>query len=111
MERVVTITSFEVPDGREEEALATWEAFAAYFHRQPGYLSTTLHQALGDEARFHLVSVSEWESSEHFAASLRNPELTEIAERAPADIRSYPGAYRVMPLSDTCEVIASGREP
>lgn len=105
MERVVTINPFEVPKGQEEEALAMWESFADYFRRQPGYLTTKLHRALGGEAKFHLVSISEWESPERFTASLQNPELQEIAESARKDIQNFPAMYQVLPLSSTCKVV------
>ena len=96
MEKVITINPFEVPIGKEDEALAMWEKFADYFRNQPGYLSTKLHRALGSEAKFHLVSISEWESAEHFMNALHNPELQEIVETAPKDIQNYPGLYQVI---------------
>lgn len=96
MSNVITINPFEVPKGREEEALATWEKFAEYFRKQPGYLSTKLHRALGPEAKFHLVSISEWESPEHFMKALQGPELQKIAATASKDISYYPGLYQMI---------------
>lgn len=107
MKRIITINPFEVPKGKEKEALAMWEKFAAYFHKQPGYIGTKLHRALGSEVKFHLVSISEWESAEHFMAALNSPELQKIAKSAPKDILSYPGLYEVLELNDKCEVVST----
>jgi len=107
MKRITTINPFEVPQGKEEEALAVWEKFAAYFHKQPGYIGTKLHRALGSDAKFHLVSISEWESAEHFMSALQNPELQVIAESTPKDIVSYPGLYQTLELNDECKVMRS----
>ena len=96
MKNIITINPFEVPKGKEDEALAMWEKFAAYFSKQPGYLSTKLHQSLSPDAKFHLVSISEWESAEHFIKALQSEELQKIAETMPKDIQSYPGLYQVI---------------
>ena len=45
MSKVVLINPFEVPKGREEEALAFWDRVAAFMRRQPGYIATRLHKA------------------------------------------------------------------
>ncbi len=35
---VILIDPFEVPEGREQEALEEWEAAAAFLRKQPGYI-------------------------------------------------------------------------
>ena len=96
MKNIITINPFDVPKGKEDEALVMWEKFAEYFRKQPGYVSTSLHRALGTEAKFHLVSISEWKSSEHFMTALQGPELQKIAESMSKEIQSYPGLYEII---------------
>lgn len=96
MATVIVINPFEVPKGKENEALATWEKFADYFRKQPGYVSTALHRAISPDARFHLVSISEWASAEQFGAALQNPQVKAIADASMADLRFYPGLYEVI---------------
>ena len=96
MANVIVINPFEVPEGKEEQALETWDTFAEYFHKQPGYVSARLHRAIGPDARFHLVTVAEWESPDHFVAALKHPELQEIAEAATDHSPNYPGLYEVI---------------
>ena len=96
MANVIVINPFEVPKGNEDQALETWDRFADYFQRQPGYVSARLHRAIDPDARFHLITTAEWESSDHFMAALNNPELQEIVKTATDHSPSYPGLYEVI---------------
>ena len=96
MATVTVINPFEVPQGREDEALSMWESFAAYFRNQPGYISTKLHKAISPDARFHFINIAEWESAEAFQTALENPELMSVAKDLPGDIPHYPGLYEII---------------
>ncbi|RKX35153.1 MAG: antibiotic biosynthesis monooxygenase [Verrucomicrobia bacterium] len=96
MANAIVINPFEVPKGQEEEALAVWDRFAAYFKEQPGYVSAKLHRSIDPNARFHLVTVAEWASADHFAAALQNTELQLIAREAKHDFPNFPGLYEVI---------------
>ena len=96
MANVIVVNPFEVPKGKEEQALAMWDKFAEYFRRQPGYVSSKLHRAISPDARFHLVTVAEWASPDHFMAALKNPELQRIAEAATDHSPNYPRLYEVI---------------
>ena len=93
MTNVILINPFEVPEGREEEALALWDRVAAYMRRQPGFVRTTLHRAISPGARFHLVNVAEWESAEHFAAAVGSAEFRDLTAGA---VPHYPALYEVV---------------
>lgn len=96
MGNVIVINPFEVPKGKEEQALAMWDRFADYFPWQPGYVSSKLHRAINPDARFHLVTDAEWASPEHFMAALKSPELHKILETATDHSPNYPGLYKVI---------------
>lgn len=96
MPNITVINPFEVPQGREDEALTMWETFAEYFRKQPGYISTRLHKAINSDAKFYLINIAEWESAEAFQTAIGNPELQEVAKDLPSDIPSYPGLYEVI---------------
>ncbi|MFQ5471223.1 MAG: antibiotic biosynthesis monooxygenase family protein [Gammaproteobacteria bacterium] len=83
MPNIIVINPFEVPQGREEEALSMWESFADYFRKQPGYISTRLRRAINPDAKFYFVNVAEWESQAAFQAALENPDLAEVAYLPP----------------------------
>ncbi|MBT8368742.1 MAG: antibiotic biosynthesis monooxygenase [Deltaproteobacteria bacterium] len=95
MSNVIVINPFEVPEGKEDEALAMWDKFADYFRKQPGYVSTKLHRAMNPDARFHLINIAEWESVEHFQAALNSEELKKLAEGS-EEFPHYPGIYEVI---------------
>ncbi len=72
---VILINVFTVPAGKEAEALAFWEAAAKFLETQDGYISTALHKAILPNARFQLVNVAKWESTDAFnraTAALRD---------------------------------------
>ena len=63
---ITLINAFVVPDGKEAEAIAFWKQAAEFMKKQPGYISTKLHQAILPDARFKLINVAKWESAEAF---------------------------------------------
>jgi heme oxygenase (mycobilin-producing) len=93
---VTLINPFEVPPGKEEEALAFWDSVAAYMRKQPGFISTSLHRAVVRWARFHLVNVAEWESVEHFEKAVNAEEFKMLTEPYMEIFPHYPGLYEVV---------------
>jgi heme-degrading monooxygenase HmoA len=93
---VILINPFEVPEGKESEALAFWDMAAGFFRKQPGLISARLHKAIVPWARFHLVNVAEWKSAELYEAALNSQEFKNLAERSGDLVRHYPGLYEVV---------------
>ena len=96
MSPVVLINPFEVPKSKEDECLAFWEKAAEYMRRQPGFISTRLHQALAPEARFYLINVAEWQTAEHFQAAVGSAEFQRLIEPYMEVCPHYPGLYEVI---------------
>ena len=96
MANIIVINPFEVSEGNEEQAIGMWDKFAAYFRKQPGYVSAKLHRAVNPDARFHLVTIAEWKSPDHFMAALNNKELNSIVDSATDHSPNYPGLYEVI---------------
>lgn len=97
MAHVVLINPFEVPEGKDEEFLAEWEAAKAFMERQPGYVSTRLHRSLDPHARFRFINVAEWEIAEHFQAALNHPDFIRLREATP--FPHFPAVYEVIRTS------------
>ena len=93
---VTLINPFEVPEGREDEALADWEAAAEYLRRQPGYISTNLHQAIAPGAKFHFINVARWESPEAFQAAVTSPEFQELTKSTVENFPHHPALYTLI---------------
>lgn len=93
---VILINPFEVPEGKEEEALAFWERVANYMKGQPGFISTRLHRAIVPWARFYYINVAEWQSAEDFDAAINNQEFKDLTEPYMEVFPHYPGLYEVV---------------
>ena len=96
MASVVVINPFEVSSPDMGSAVESWDRFAAYFRKQPGYISSALHQSVDGQARFGLVTVAHWESADHFFRALQGPELARLIENEEGAPESYPGVYQVI---------------
>jgi hypothetical protein len=91
---VTLINVFEVPPGRIEETIRYWEASRDFLARQPGYVSTRLHQAIAPDTRFQLINVAVWESPSAFAAATARMQQ-ELRLPPPEGLRFSPGLFRV----------------
>jgi heme-degrading monooxygenase HmoA len=107
---VTLINPFEVPEGREQEALKDWEAAAVYLRQQPGFISTNLHQAVSPGAKFHFnlhqavspgakfhfINVAKWESAEAFQAAVTSAEFQALIKSTVENFPHYPALYEVI---------------
>lgn len=93
---VILINPFEIPQGKEEDALAFWERVADYMRSRPGFISTRLHRAIVPGARFQLINIAEWESAEHFEAAINTEEFKRLTEPYMQVFPHYPGLYEVV---------------
>ena len=93
---VVLLNPFEVPTGKEEEALALWERAADVMRKSPGFISTRLHRAISPEARFHFINMAEWESPEHFMAAIESDEFKQATAGSMEAFPHFPGLYEVI---------------
>ncbi len=89
------INSFEVPADKLDESILHWEQGRDVLKKQPGYISTALHQSLADDARFRLVNVAKWESVETFKAAIKimqaDPSISRVEGLTP-----NPALYTVI---------------
>jgi heme oxygenase (mycobilin-producing) len=93
---VTLINPFEVPEGKEEEALGFWDRVADYMRKQPGFISTLLHKPVVPWARFHFINVAEWQSAEHFEIAINNGEFKQLTDPYMEVFPHYPGLYQVV---------------
>ena len=91
-ESVVLINAFEVPQGRDEEFLVTWEHARDWLREQPGYLGTRLHRSLDPNAEFRYVNRGTFRTADDFTGAISNPAFPGGAMR----FRSHPMLYEVV---------------
>ena len=94
-EPMVLINAFEVPADQAGQFIAAWEQTRDYLRSQPGYIDTTLHQALTPDADFQFVNVARWESAEAFLAATQSQGFGESAVGL-LGYRPHPSLYRVV---------------
>ncbi|MEM7354391.1 MAG: antibiotic biosynthesis monooxygenase family protein [Acidobacteriota bacterium] len=90
---VILLNPFEVPAGKEEEALEMWERGAAVMRKSPGFIATRLHRAVSPDARFLLINMAEWESPQHFLAAA---DTDEFKATLTSMFPHFPGLYEVI---------------
>jgi len=89
------INAFEVPGDQADQFIAAWEKTRDYLSSQPGYIDTSLHQAVNPGADFQFVNIAHWRSAEDFMAAMQSPGFGESAAGL-AGYRPHPGLYRVV---------------
>jgi heme-degrading monooxygenase HmoA len=91
-EPVLLINAFEVPEGADEEFLASWERQREFLSAREGYLSTRLHRSLSPDADFRFVNVALWESATAFRDATSQPEFST----APVPFRFHASLYELV---------------
>src|SRR6202162_4299686 len=61
---VVLVNVITLDKADEQTFLRTWQDDAAFMKRQPGFISTQLHRALGESPTYFNYAV--WESTAHY---------------------------------------------
>ncbi len=92
---VVLINAFEVPKGKEAEALASWQKSADFLKAQDGYISTRLHQNLDPNGKFHLVNVAVWRSADDFKRATAKMRET-MPDNQVEGVKFTPSLFRVI---------------
>jgi heme-degrading monooxygenase HmoA len=94
-EAVILINAFEVPALDAEDFVVAWEKAHEYLQNQPGYVDTSLHQAITPDAEFQFVNIARWRTVEEFMAAAQSPGFGQAAAEL-VGYRSHPAIYRVV---------------
>lgn len=84
----------------EQRFLDIWRDDAAFMKRQPGFISTELHRAIGDSptALNHAVR----ESTADFRAAFGNPEFQSKLAAYPSSAVASPHLFRKVAVRGIC---------
>jgi heme-degrading monooxygenase HmoA len=97
---VVLLNVFTLEPQDAEAFLQAWSAGSAFFKKQPGYISTQLHQGVGGSTMY--VNYAVWESAAAFAAAFHNPEFKETSKQFPASVTALPHLIRKVAVPGYC---------
>ncbi len=97
---VVLVNLFTV-DAEDQEALvAAWKVDALWMKRQPGYISTQLHKAVGESCMY--LNYAIWDSVADFRAAFANPEFQNALSHYPSSAVTEPHLFEKIAVANCC---------
>lgn len=97
---VVLVNVFTLDKADEQAFLQAWQADAAVMKRQPGFISTQLHRAIGDSPAYFNYAV--WDSTADFRAAFANPEFRATLSAYPASAVASPHLFQKVAVPGIC---------
>ena len=97
---VVLVNVFSVDSGDVDALVEAWTHDAAFFKRQPGFISTQLHRGIAGSTTF--LNYAVWESVEKFRAAFSQPEFRETLAGYPDSASGSPHLFRKVAVPDIC---------
>lgn len=97
---LVLLNVFTLEPQDAEAFLKAWSAESDFFRKQPGYISTQLHQGVGGSTMY--LNYAVWESAAAFAAAFHNPEFKETAKQFPSSVIALPHLIRKIAVPGHC---------
>jgi heme-degrading monooxygenase HmoA len=97
---VVLVNVFTLAPADEETFLRAWQNDADFMKRQPGFISTQLHRAVG-ESPTHL-NYAVWETNAHFRAAFSHPEFRAKLSAYPSSAVASPHLFQKVAVAGIC---------
>ncbi|MBN3791729.1 antibiotic biosynthesis monooxygenase family protein [Burkholderia sp. Ac-20353] len=97
---VVLVNLFVLDAADEATFLQVWQDDAAFMKRQPGFISTQLHRALGERPTY--LNYAIWESTAQFRAAFMHPEFRSKLSGYPASAVASPHLFRKVAVEGIC---------
>ena len=97
---VVLVNVFTLGKDDEPAFLKTWQDDAAFMKRQPGFISTQLHRALGDSPTY--LNYAVWETTAAFRAAFTHPEFRAKISAYPASAVASPHLFTTVAVPGIC---------
>ena len=95
---LVNVCTLDLAD--EQAFLVAWEADALVMKRQPGFISTQMHRALGDSPTYFNYAV--WESTKAYAAAFSHPDFVAKLSSHPASVVATPHLFQKVAVRNVC---------
>ncbi len=97
---VILVNVFHVAEADSPALLKAWEDDANWMKKQPGYISTQLHQAIGGSTVF--LNYAVWESVAHFRAAFTHPDFKRSLEHYPSSTIASPHLFTRLTVPNLC---------
>ena len=100
MSSIVLINIFTVVPEDVDQLLKAWESDANWMKKQPGYISTQLHQGIAGSNLF--LNYAVWESVAHFKLAFTNPEFIRALDAYPSTAVAQPHLFTRVAVPNLC---------
>jgi len=97
---VVLVNVITLDKADEQAFLQTWRDDALFMKQQPGFISTQLHRAVGENPTY--LNYAVWESTAHFRAAFSHPEFRAKISAYPASAVAAPHLFQKVAVPDMC---------
>jgi|ERR1700730_7831622 len=97
---VVLVNLFTLDKADEQTFLKVWTDDAAFMKRQPGFISTQLHRATGENPTY--LNYAVWESTAAFRAAFGHPEFRAKLATYPASAVASPHLFQTVAVAGIC---------
>jgi len=97
---VVLVNVFRVAEADMPGFLKAWSQDAEWMKRQPGFISTQLHQAIAGSTV--LLNYATWESVAHFRAAFNHPEFKAALNQYPSSVIASPHLFTRLSIPNLC---------
>lgn len=97
---VVLVNVFTLDKADEQTFLEVWQDDAVFMKRQPGFIATQLHRAIGESPTY--LNYAVWESTAHFRAAFTHPEFRSKIAAYPASAVASPHLFQKVAVAGVC---------
>ena len=97
---VVLVNVFTLDKADEQTFLKTWQDDAEFMKRQPGFISTQLHRAVGENPTY--LNYAVWDSTAAFRAAFTHPEFVAKLSAYPSSAVASPHLFQKVAVPDIC---------
>jgi heme-degrading monooxygenase HmoA len=97
---VVLVNVFTLDEADEPVFLKAWGNDAEFMKRQPGFISTQLHRAIGESPTY--LNYAVWESVADFRAAFMHPDFRAKLSSYPSSAVASPHLFQKIAVSGIC---------
>jgi heme-degrading monooxygenase HmoA len=97
---VVLVNVFTLDTADEQTFLQAWQDDALFMKRQPGFISTQLHRAIGESPTY--LNYAVWESTTAFRAAFAHPEFRAKLSAYPPSAVASPHLFQKVAAPGIC---------
>ncbi|WP_262694435.1 antibiotic biosynthesis monooxygenase family protein [Kordiimonas aquimaris] len=97
---VILVNMFTVDPDEQSALIDAWRSDALWMKKQPGYISTQLHKAVGESSVYFNYAV--WESVADFRTAFSNPEFQDALSHYPSSAVTSPHLFEKIAVNNCC---------